>query len=184
MKRSHVLFLLPALVASLPSFADDRIFLQVPAIIDAAAPMPDAVRRECGLEQLMASQALAAMNKRIRGVQAIENPALAGDGNVVELTIMAGFGAGGGGITGSKSMTVRANLKKNGATVATTLLTRESSRGFMGGMLTGTCSVFERIAGALGKDVAVWLSRDLGAQAGVMPRKAAAPAAEPAPAAE
>ena len=160
MKRMQLFFLMPVLMAALPAVADERLFLQVPALIDAAAPIPEAVRKECALETLMASEALAAIGKRMGAVQAIEMAEQAGDAPRVELTIMAAFGEGGGGITGPKSMTIRANLKKGGVTLATTLLTRESSRGFMGGMLTGTCSVFNRISAALGKDVALWLSRD------------------------
>lgn len=178
MKRGHLFLLIPALAASLPAVADERLFLQVPAAIAASAPMPEAIRKECALEQLVASQALAAMSKRISGVQAVNDPALAGDGNVVELLIMAANGEGGGGITGQKSMTVRANLKKNGATVATSLFTRTSARGTMMGVFNGTCSVMERISAALGKDVGVWLTRDLGAQAGIMAGKTAEPPAD------
>jgi hypothetical protein len=173
MKRGHLFLLISALAASLPAVADERLFLQVPAAIAPTAPMPDAIRKECAVDQLVAAQTLLAMNKRISGVQAVEDPALAGGGNLVELSVMAANGEGGGGFTGPKSMTVRAILKKNGVTVATTLFTRTSGRGMTTGFLSGTCSVMDRIAGALGKDVAVWLTRDVGTQAGITAGKTA-----------
>ncbi len=62
-------------------------------------------------------------------------------------------------------MTIRAEMLKGGAVVGTTVLTRSSSGGVFGGF-KGTCSILDRVAGALGKDVAVWLARGPSGQQG------------------
>ncbi|HEX7250535.1 MAG TPA: hypothetical protein VF262_09155, partial [Burkholderiales bacterium] len=70
------------------------------------------------------------------------------------------------------AISVRADLEQNSKLHASKLLTRQSSGGAFGGM-KGTCSIMERIAVALGRDVAAWVPGAL----------ATLPAAAPAPAA-
>jgi len=56
--------------------------------------------------------------------------------------------------SGRKSVGVRVDLRKGEALVGTTFLTRSSKRGAV-----GTCALLDRVVRALGKDIAVWLSR-------------------------
>lgn len=183
MKRSYLFFLIPALVAPLTAAADERIFVQVPAMIDAAAPIPEAVRKECGVEMLIGSHALSAISRRNKDVQAVAAPEQAGDGKLVRLTVVAAFGHGGGAWSGPKQMTIRADLVKGGATLGSTLLTRASSRGSFGAMGFGTCNILNRVATALGKDVAVWLAKGALNNTADVPTNDVEPAdgAEPAP---
>jgi hypothetical protein len=75
---------------------------------------------------------------------------------VVRVTILGVVGAGGGAWSGAKSITIRAEVLQDAKVVHSTTLTRNSGGGFFGTM-KGTCSILDRIAVALGKDVAAWL---------------------------
>jgi len=138
--------------------ANERLFLQVPAILDPSAPIPAAVRNECALEMLLGNYALSAIDRRVGSVQSVAAPEQAGIEKILQLTIISVHGFGGGAWSGSKSMSVRADIKKQGATIGSTVFTRSSRGGVFGGF-SGTCAILDRVAGALGKDIAAWLSR-------------------------
>lgn len=178
MKHLSFALLISALVIPLAASANERLFLQVPAMLDPAAPIPAAVKNECALEMLLGNYALSAIGRRIGSVQSVAAPEQAGIDKMVQLTIIAVHGFGGGGWSGSKSMSVRADLMKGGSTVGSTVLTRSSRGGAFGGF-SGTCAIFDRVAGALGKDVAAWLSRGSPAKSSESDSKIAEPSDEP-----
>ena len=158
MRYSLFALLIPSLVAPLSAAPDnERLVLQVPAMLDPSAPIPAAVRKECAVEMLVGNYALSAIDRRFGSVQSVATLEQAGADMIVQLTIISGHGFGGGGWSGSKSMSVRADVKKGGATIRSTVLTRSSRGGVFGGLI-GTCAILDRVAGALGKDIALWLS--------------------------
>ena len=175
MKHLSVALLISALATPLAAFANGPLFLQVPAMLDPSAPIPTAVRNECAVEMLLGNHALSAL-RRIGSVQSVVSPQQAGDGKVVQLTIIFVHGYGGGTWSGSKSMSVRADIIEGGVTVDSTVLVRSSRGGFMP---TGTCAVLGRISAALGKDLAVWLSRGSAALPTESDSKVAEPLDEP-----
>ena len=180
MKYASVCLLIPALMAPLSAAAEERVFVQVPAMIDPAAAIPTAVRSQCAVDTLMGSYALSAIGKRVPAVQAAATSAQAGGDTFVQLTVLSVMGFGGGSWSGPKSMTIRAEVLKGGAVVGTTVLSRSSSGGAFGGF-KGTCSILERVAVTLGKDVSGWLARGPSGQAGKPDAAAAAePQGEPA----
>lgn len=163
-----------ALVTPLSVSAGEPLFVQVPAILDPSAPIPTAVKNECGLEMLLGNHTVAAIGRRESSVRSVGGPEQAGADKLLQLTILSVHGAGGGSWSGRKSMSVRADLKKGAATIGSTVLTRSSGgAGPFGGL--GTCAILERTAAALGKDVAGWLAR--GATAG--PDRSGSNAVEP-----
>jgi hypothetical protein len=86
----------------------------------------------------------------------IQKPGTGDNEKYLMLTILAVQGVGGGSWSGSKSITIRADLLQNGKPIATKVLNRGSRGGAFGGM-SGTCPIMERIAGALGRDTVGWL---------------------------
>lgn len=178
MKHLSFAHLISALAIPLAASANEPLFLQVPAMLDPSAPIPTAVRNECALEMLLGNYALSAIDRRIGSVQSVTAPEQAGIDKIVQLTIISVHGFGGGAWSGSKSMSVRADIKKGGATVGSTVFTRSSRGGAFGGF-SGTCAILDRVAGALGKDVAAWLSRGLAARPSESDSKVAEPSDEP-----
>jgi hypothetical protein len=167
-----------ALVAPLQTFAGEPLFLQVPVLIDPSAPIPMAVKAECGVDMLLGNYALSAIGRREGSLLSVAKPEQAGADKLVQLTILSVHGFGGGAWSGPKSMNIRADLKKGGTTVATTVLSRSSRGGVFGGM-SGTCAILDRVAAALGKDVATWLARGAAARPERFDSNTAEPAEEP-----
>jgi len=152
MKHLSAVLIISILATPLAASANERLFLQVPAILDPSAPIPTAVKKECSLELLLGNYALSAINQRIGSVQSVSAPEQAGINKIVQLTIISAHGHGGGGWSGPKSASIRVDISKEGTIVGSTVLTRSSRGGAFRGF-TGTCAIFDRIARALGKDV-------------------------------
>ena len=176
MKHLSVVFLISALAIPLAASANEHLFLQVPAILDPSASIPTAVSNECPPEEPLGNYALSEIGKRIGSVQSVATPEQAGDGKVIQLTIISVYGYGGGAWSGRKSMRVRADIMEGGAIVDSTVLYR-SSRG--GVLSSGTCAILDRVARALGKDLAVWVLRRSAAQPAGSDSKVAEPSDEP-----
>jgi len=140
---------------ALPAQAQEKIMVQVPAVLDAGSGVGDTVKRDCGLESLMGSHAFQSVNKKFPGSTRVEK-AEGEQGKVLRLTITSVIGAGGGAWSGPKTMTVRADLLQSGKVIASTVKSRSSGGGAFGGM-KGTCQIFERVMTTLGADVAAWL---------------------------
>jgi hypothetical protein len=141
---------------SFPAYASEGILVQVPAVFAPGAPVAEAVKRECGVESLVGNHVFQKVSERVSGVGQFEHIEKAGSGKILKLTILSVQGVGGGGWTGPKAITLSASVLQNGQVLQSTVLRRQSSGGAFGGS-SGTCPIMERIAVALGKDVANWL---------------------------
>ena len=158
MKRTYLFLLISSLIAPLSAFAEESIFVQVPALIDPAAPIAAKVKSECGVEMLLGNHTVSAMSKSGASIKSAATPEEAGLDQFVQLTILSAQGFGGGAWSGPKSITVRAELRQGGKAIDSTILTRATNGGAFAGF-KGTCSMFERVTVALGKDVAAWVAR-------------------------
>src|SRR5574341_1459056 len=181
MNKSASLVACGVLCLAQAALAQDKVAVLVPAVLDPNAPIGDAVKRECGVETSVGSQVLARVSERYPAAEQISNPNQAGPDRVVlKITLVAVIGAGGGGWSGTKSISIRAEALQGSKVVATRTMTRQSGGGVFGGV-SGTCPIMDRIAAALGRDVAAWLPAALMAARYEAPSSAATPAAQPAP---
>jgi hypothetical protein len=137
--------------------AEEKLFVQVPAAYDPGAPVTDAVKRECGIESLVGNRVFEAIRERYPETAAISNPPQDSKKIFLRLTVLAVEGRGGGGWTGDKFITVRAELLQDGRTVGV-IAERGSSRG-IGGLYSGTCGLMDRAAVAVAKNIAAWLPK-------------------------
>ena len=152
----RTLLLSVCLLLPLAAAAGEAIHVQVPATLAPDAPITAAARRECDIPMLVGLHALQQLGER-SGLPAVRLEAAEPAGErVLRLTVLSAYGVGGGGWSGPKSVMVRAQLVEDGKVLADRTLNRSSSGGVWGGV-SGTCAIFERIAVALGKDVAGWL---------------------------
>jgi hypothetical protein len=138
------------------SYANERLLVQVPAVLDPSAPIANSVKRECALESLMGNHVFQQVSERIAGTAQIDDVAKPGPDKVLKLTILSVHGVGGGSWSGSKAITIRADVSQNMQVIASKVFRRGSRGGVFGGM-SGTCSIMERITVALGRDVAKWV---------------------------
>jgi hypothetical protein len=156
MKRSYLLLLLSALAASPSVYAKEPLRILMPAKVYEAGIVPQAVA-ECGIANHLASTALAAIVKHGFEATPVATVEEAGNEKVVVLTIMMAQGFGGGGWSGAKSMVVKASLRQGGVSLASKEFRRTTHT--LGGMFSGTCPMFQKVAESIGGDTAVWLKR-------------------------
>ncbi len=104
-------------------------------------------------------------------------------GVVARVTIVGSGGIGGGGWTGSKSLTVRVDELKDGQPGRTRTFVRKS-RGGLAGPFEGTCDILDGIAETLAKDIVDWTGTETDAAFDADVAARAAAAAQAAQAAE
>jgi hypothetical protein len=134
----------------------DGLLVQVPAVLDSAAPITSHVRSDCAVPELVGKHVLSHVAQRLPDARAAAAPQAGSTEAMLKLTLLGVYGAGGGSWSGAKSVALKAELVDNGQAVAATVLQQRSRGGVLGGV-SGTCPIFERIAEALGRDVAAWL---------------------------
>lgn len=167
-----------ALAAPLACSAADALLVQVPAVLEPGAPIAESVRAQCGVERAVGTHVFTAVSARVPDAQPIADPKqAAASAKVVRLSLVSVLGVGGGRYSGRKSITVRAELVQDGKVLATRVATRGTG---MFGMIAGTCDLMEKIAGALGNDLSVWVQQAAqGLPAPELPPAAEEAAAEP-----
>jgi hypothetical protein len=136
--------------------AADKLYVQTPAGYDKDASINAKVKEECAVENRVAYFVAEAAKGSFEIVPS-KTLADAGSGKALTLTILNVHGVGGGAWSGAKSITVQGTLKEGGKVLGSFNARRSSGGGAFGGY-KGTCSILERCAKALGKDVAQWLA--------------------------
>jgi hypothetical protein len=91
-------------------------------------------------------------------IEVVEEVRPSAGGRVLVVEITDAISKGAGGLGHAKSMTARAQLYANGQLRHSEEFVRRSGGG-MFGRWKSSCSVLGRCSKALGKDIAVWLSR-------------------------
>jgi hypothetical protein len=168
---------LAALCAGQLSGAQEKVVVMVPAALDPNAPISDAARRECNVDTHVGTQVFQRVGEKYPGTEQVASAdGLAPDKTFLKVTLMSVVGHGGGGWSGSKAISIRADVLRGTKVIATQRMNRQSGGGAFGGVM-GTCAIFERIAGALGRDVAAWLPAALM----MIKYDASAPEQKPAP---
>lgn len=137
------------------ALADDAIAVLTPAYYLPGASVVNKVKQECGIEQMVASRTLAALGKQGMAATAVTDAASAGATPVISLGIAAVGGVGGGGWTGPKWLTLKAEIVQQGKVSRMVQLTRTTTGGVFGGF-KGTCSLIDRCATKLAEDIAHW----------------------------
>ena len=192
--------LLPViLLANASTVLAASTLLEVPVTYHPNADVVPKVKEECQIENLLANRVgamMAKINKTGNGTTpaGVELP----DSALLRLQITHVLGVGGGAWSGPKAITVTAELLENGKLMRQTKINRWSVGGVWGAF-RGTCSILDRSAIAIAKDMARWV-RNPGYQIVEQPapveavetkpvdessaEAAALPEAQPAPAAE
>lgn len=131
--------------------AGEPISLLLPVTYEFDTSVLHKTKESCRLEDKLTSTIGAEFQKRAGrpGTTASQ------DGVVLRVVIVGSGGIGGGGWTGSKSLTVRAEELRNGQLVRSRGFTRKGRGGFAG-PFEGTCGILEGIAETLATDIVGW----------------------------
>ncbi|HZX33579.1 MAG TPA: hypothetical protein VFF03_19665 [Rhodocyclaceae bacterium] len=150
------ILLAPLLAHAIAASAATSTRLETPVTYHPNAGVVESVRSECQLEDMLATRvgnALRRINSGGNGtIEAGTDPA---DSQVIRLQITHVLGIGGGAWTGPKAITVSAELLENGKVLRQTKINRWTTGGVFGAF-KGTCSILERSADAIGKDLVRW----------------------------
>lgn len=131
--------------------------LEVPVTYHPNAGVVASVRSECQIEDMLATRVgrvLGKLNKTDSGT--VNTGADPSGDNVLRLQITHVLGVGGGAWSGPKAITLTAELLENGKVVRQTKINRWSVGGVFGAF-KGTCTILERSADAISKDLSRWV---------------------------
>ena len=146
--------------------AKETLRVQVTAVFDEQTPIEPSVKDQCAVDRVLGNHVFQKVADKYPGTLQVTDPAKMEKGKVLKLTVLSVQGIGGGGWTGAKAVTIRADLVQDGEVVQT-VVKREHSRGGVFGGMRGTCSILEIVAESLGRQVATWLVKlDSAASAG------------------
>lgn len=115
------------------------------------------VKTECRIEDMLANHVGDVLRKRNKGGPGtVEVGADPNGAKVLKIRISHVLGIGGGAWTGPKAITVMADLVEDGKVVRHIKVNRWSVGGFWGAF-KGTCSILDRSAIVIAKDIARWV---------------------------
>jgi hypothetical protein len=145
-----------SLGCGISALAADKVLLETPVTYDPKAGVAQPVREQCHVEDLLATRVGAVLAKRNKS----ENATIAAGGDaagatVLRLTITHVLGVGGGAWSGPKAITLRAELFEGKELKREQKVNRWSIGGFWGGFKS-TCSILDRTATRLAKDLGRW----------------------------
>lgn len=150
------IFVASMMLLSALAQAKETLRVQVPAAFDEQTPIEPSVKEQCAVDRILGNHVFQKVADKYPGTLQVTDPAKMEKGKVLKLTVLSVQGIGGGGWTGPKAVTVRADLVQDGEVVQT-VVKREHSRGGVFGGMRGTCSILEIVAESLGRQVATWL---------------------------
>src|SRR5262245_54052151 len=120
---------LAGFLAASAGFAQDKFLVQVPAQYAPNAPVGDVVKAECDIEGLIGNQVFKAVSAKYPASLQAKKPEAGADSKFLMLTVLSVHGVGGGGWSGPKSISIRADLMQGGKPIATKVLDRSSTGG-------------------------------------------------------
>lgn len=182
----------PALLASCVSATHaaespvDLVAVTVPVEL-ASFIASSNLAKECAIGQMTGERVIEELKRNYPKVSSAATlPPLTGEQRALRLSVMDMFGLGGGGWSGAKSMTIRAEVVSPAGVVARRDF-RRATKSLMG-MVSGTCPMMEKIATTIGSDIGNWLEKSGRLSAAISPAGGAAPekqgpADQPAPSA-
>lgn len=155
----NIKYIVASFLLTSSAFADEAVKILVPAILPSDTPIAAAVKKECAVPEKIGESIYLAVKQSFKNAEKVYS-AESTDGYLVKSTLLNVYGAGGGGWSGSKAVSMRIEILKGGAVVKSTVLQRGSTGGVFGG-LSGTCKIMERIEKALGNDSVKWLKENI-----------------------
>jgi hypothetical protein len=124
---------------------------------EKGANVPKAVRDECDLESRIIEFVRKNAEKNFDKIVLVDAPSAGTPGKALSIRITDALAPKGGTASGYKTLTIKGTLWQNGKVAGSFTARRVTSGGvsFIG--YKGTCSMLQRCAKTLGKDVATWL---------------------------
>jgi len=132
--------------------AQRRLAIEAPAQLDGDVPLPEAVLKQCGVQTMMTTHVFDRVSKGYAGTHTVKAGETM-DGPMLRVSILELEGRRAGGITGSKTVSARAELFDGMSLVAS----QEFGSGSGTGTLATTCQLFENAVIDVAQQIARWL---------------------------
>lgn len=151
MRTLLILFTLVAAIPFTAQAAGGTLTVPKKITFQKGASIPDAVRKECGLEEKAAEAVRNDMTGRFDKVVSADSVSAKTTGKALEMHITGVLAPGGGAWSGPKTVTIKGTLWENGKALGNFTATRGTTRGH------GTCGMLERDAKAIAGDIGNWM---------------------------
>ena len=132
--------------------AAQPISLLMPVTYETESSVLHKARESCKLDDKLGNGIAAELQKRAGQPRTVSEVA---SGVVLRVQLVGGNVLGGGGWTGSKSLTLKVQQLQDGEVVRQRGFSRKG-RGGLAGPFEGTCGILEGLADDLAKDVVDW----------------------------
>ena len=152
MRTSGLILLLAAALAC-PAAAQDRIFVQVPALMDPGARVDPDVRVQCDLPAMVGRQVLAKVQERGPGAMTLD-PSAPGSTRFIRVRIFSATTMPGVGI---RQIAAIAEVVEGDQVVASVRFNDRTS--VTPGFGMPLCDVMDYVASGIGKRVAAWAEK-------------------------
>jgi hypothetical protein len=130
--------------------------LQKTAPFDTLLSVPDAVKDNCELETKVIDFVASCARDDFDRIALVDSASASTPGKALAVRIIDVTSTGGGAWSGPKHLSIEGTLWQDGKVIGTFTAVRVIGGGAWGAY-KGTCSLLERCAKTLGRDVAGWL---------------------------
>jgi len=144
--------LVAGLIATAAAHAAQPVTLLLPVTYETPSSVLNKTKETCNLEDKLGRDIGGEFQRRAGEARTTGSPAA---GVVARVFIVGGRTVGGGGWTGSKSLTLKVEMLQDGEVVRSRGFSSKSRGGFAG-PFEGTCAILEGISETLAKDVVDW----------------------------
>ncbi len=144
--------------ASSPLSNGKSLFIRTPAHYAENSGIRREILDECHLDSTLSNYALEIFGQKISNSTELTANSNTENKDVIEFSILKAQGDAGGTASGSKSMTIRTVLLRNGEIVAQHENTESGGGAGMFGPMKGTCTILAAVARNLAADAAKWYS--------------------------
>lgn len=149
--------LLFVLLFPIASSASGTLALSRRAVYDETVNIAKPVREQCRMEAKVIEYVQYFSRKNFDKIMLVDAPSEKTPGMALNISIIGAVAPKGGATSGIKSLTIKGTLWRDGIVSGTFTARRVTSGGASLVGYKGTCSMLDRSARRLGKDVAAWL---------------------------
>jgi hypothetical protein len=142
------------------SSAQRHLAIEAPARLESDVPLPEAVLKQCGVQTMLTTHLFDRVSQGYAGTLTVK-PGEAPDGLLLRVSILELEGRRAGGVTGSKTVSARAELFDGMSLMAS----QEFGSGSGTSNFTNTCELFENAVIDVAQQIARWLPSFAGAGA-------------------
>ena len=145
-----------------------KLAILSPSILSENSDIPELFLQECHLLSQLSHHAMTQIQPKLTNVMSVQSESESQKQPLLKITALSGVGSPGGIWSGSKGLTINAQLVENDKVISQKTFTEENT--MVVGPSKTSCNMFENVSKALGHKVSSWVIAELAASgAGLHP---------------